>query len=166
MEEKDIFSALVDEMTAKPYSFTIAINTPVKPKYSIWDRLLRKPYPEVETQREIIIKPCVVANMYRIAGRAVQLPDLDSLENIDLNLITKYMPDMLYIIAAGIQNNEHEPDKNLIRFIELNFNQEQIFGALYKSIQGVGLKTFMNSIALVRGTVEILNPASPQDGSE
>jgi hypothetical protein len=165
MKDRDILAGISDVITDKPYSFIVQINNPVRPKRTLL-QILKKESPDIETEREIIIRPSVVGTMFRIAGASAKLPDLDNLKTVGLDLIPKYMPDILYIVAAAIQNNDSEPDKKLIKFIEQNFTQNQIFLALYKSIEGVGLQSFINSIVLASATTEVLRPASPQDGSE
>ena len=180
MEEKEVFNGIAGTLTDRPFTFTVPVRwipDPLPPakKRPLIDRILRRKVQvdtpvEVEKERTFTIYPSVVANMYRIAGRAALLPkEIMSgiLSESVLPLIPVCMPDMIYIIASAIQNNHLEPDQELITFIERNFNQNQIFEALYESIEGIGLQTFLNSIVLARGTVSILKPkTSPEDGSE
>lgn len=77
------------------------------------------------------------------------------------------MEDIIYIIAVGIQNSRREPDEDLKQFIRENFDAEDIYKTLFPVLENIGLQSFMNSIALAKGTVKILEPsASPIDGRE
>jgi hypothetical protein len=177
MNENEMYSGIADVLTDKPFTFTVPVKwLPPVPemKISLWDRLrgIKPPMPpEPETHRTFDIYPCVVANMYRVAGRAAMLPGeiLDGVELTEsvMPLIPAHMPNMIYIIGAAIQNNHLEPDADLLLFIERNFTQYHIARALYFSIESLGLQAFLNSIVLVKGTVGILQPkTSPKDGSE
>jgi hypothetical protein len=176
MNEDEIYSGVADILTDKPYTLRIPIRWAPEPKpvkRSLLDRLLRRALPaeHPETIRTFEIFPCVVANMYRIAGRAVLLPKeiLGSSELTEsvLPLIPEHLPNMVYIIASAIQNNHLEPAPELLVFIERNFTQVQISNALYASIEGLGLQDFLNSIVLAKGSVSILKPkTSPVDGRE
>lgn len=175
MEEKNILSAITDTLTGKPvYKLTVPVKwlplTP-KPKRSFWDWLTRKPLPEqpeVETERTLIFAPCVVANQYRVAGAAAQLPEeLFEDQSYNLRLLSEHQPTIVYIIAAAIQNNHLEPEQELITFIERNLDGLDLVNALVASFQSLNMEAFTNSIVLMRGTVTILKlKTSPDDGSE
>lgn len=172
MQEKEILQGIADTITGKPFTITIPIICkPEQPKRTLLERLLRKPLPpEPPKERVITISPCVVANMYRVAGRACSLPEeiiSGSLTEAVLPLIPVHLPNIVYIVAAGIQNDHLEPDPELITFIERNFEQDQLFECMYEAIEGLKLQSFLNSIVLAKGTVKILQPeTSPNDGSE
>ncbi len=175
MNENQIYSGVADVLTDKPFTMVVPVKWAPEPqplKRSLIDKLLfRKPLvPERELYREFTIYPCVVANMYRIAGRAALLPDEltegGGAKEV-LALLSVHMPDLIYIIAAAIQNNHLEPDADLMLFIERNFTQDMILVAFDEAIGDLGLASFLNSIALVKGTTQILKPkASPADGRE
>jgi hypothetical protein len=166
----------------EPYTFTVSVKWQPEPqaikilKRTFFDKLLNKTPPaehrinEPEQERTFKVYPCVVGNMYRIASRAATLPGEilnGEAATILLPLIPEHLPTMIYIIAAAIQNNHFEPDAALIQFIERNFTQDDVFEALYASLEGMGLNVFYNSIALVKGTVKIIQPeASPVVGGE
>jgi len=185
MQDKEILSGVADAFTDKPKgTITVQIRkpimpeqppTPEQPKYTWLDRLLGKPKPnpvlpepiQPELERTITIHPCVVANSARIAGRLVLLPEeikQGGMNEIMLPLLAAHQQDITYAVAAGVQNDRHEPQPDLIAFIEDNFDQWQLYEALHYTIEALGLQSFLNSIVLGKG-VTILNP-SPADESE
>jgi hypothetical protein len=175
MEDKQIISAVVDTLTGKVlYEFTIKVRRvePVDlPKRSLWDKLIRKPnviLPEPEKARTFQIWPAVVINQYRIAGAALKLPvDLFEDPTKMLAYIPEHLPTMVYIIAAAIQNDYREPEKELITFLEKNMDNLDIAQALAASLQGANMQAFTTSILLMQGEAMILtNEGSPIDGSE
>ena len=172
MEEKEILQVVTETLIDKPaYTVTVPIKEPKPaPKRSLIDWLFRRPKFIQEIERSFVINPCVVGNMYRIAGRAVKLPDSilnGSLSESMIPVIHQHLDDMVYIVAAGIQNTKREPDAELIEFIKDNFEAEDLYDTLLPILENLGMQSFLNSIALAKGTVKILKPnASPLDGSE
>lgn len=177
MEEREIFSGIAALITDKPkYEFTIKIanpKTPVRPKRTFLDWIRRKPLPPlppVETERHFVINPCKVGNMYRAAGAAIGLPEEireGGLAETMIPELDKHLGTIVYIVAAAIQNNRNEPSRELLDFIEENFDNIDLFTAFANSIDGLELQSFMNSIVLARGTTTVLKPkANPVDGSE
>ncbi|NII81750.1 MULTISPECIES: hypothetical protein [unclassified Pedobacter] len=172
MEEKDILQNITDTLIEKSvYTLKVPIKHPMPvPKRAIIDKILRKPIVVPETVREFNITPCIVGNMYRIAGRAVKLPGEileGSMAGSLLPIINEHLSDLVYIVAAGIQNTKFEPEPDLIEFIEDNFEAEDLYQALLPILENLGMQSFLNSIALAKGTVKILKPnVSPIDGSE
>lgn len=164
MTDNQILSALADTLTDKPrYEFTVTIK---EPRRTIWQWLRRQP---IQYSRTFTVHPPVVNNMYRIAGRSASLPvevTKGTVAEIVLPLIYNHKDDVVYIIAAGIQNTKREPDNELIEFINDNFDAEDLFNCLQAVLGGEWMQHFFNSIALAKGTVKILEPASPKDGSE
>lgn len=172
MEEKDILTAITDTIIDKPkHEITIPVTWHPPVKRTWLDRVLRRPLPVKEAERTFVIYPCKVGNMYRIAGRAAQLPaEVKEGTNAEvvLPLIHKHLKDVVYVVAAGIQNNHLEPDPELITFIEMNFDAADLYSCLDPVLESVGMQSFFNTIVLVMGTVKILKPeeTSPIDGSE
>jgi len=172
MQEKEILQSIAETLIDKPgYELTVSIKEPTPiPKRKMWDKLFRRTVIEQELERTFVINPCVVGNMYRIAGRAVKLPGA-ILEGTQaqslLPVIHDHLDDLIYIVAAGIQNSKREPDPALIEFIKDNFEAEDLYNTLLPILENLGMQSFLNSIALAKGTVKILKPnASPIDGSE
>ena len=181
-QELEALSNIGKVLADDPYTFTVSVKwQPAPPatkpaKQILLDKILNRKSPaddrinEPEQERTFKVYPCVVGNMYRIASRAATLPGEilnGQAATILLPLIPDHLPTMIYIIAAAIQNNHLEPDVALIQFIERNFTQDDVFEALYASLEGMGLNVFYNSIALVKGTVKIIQPeASPIVGRE
>lgn len=165
MTNNKVISAMADTLTEKPrYQFTVPI---MEPRRTLWQWIQRKP---IDTERTFVVFPPVVNNMYRIAGRSANLPQevvKGTVAEIVLPLIYNHKDDIVYIIAAGIQNTKREPDADLIEFIGDNFDAEDLFNCLQAVLGGEWMQHFFNSIALAKGTVKILElNASPKDGSE
>lgn len=175
MDSRQIIKGAVDELTGKMiYEFTIPVKhvePAILPKRTLWDRVLRKPPPSIiepETERSFQIYPCVAINQYRIAGEALTLPvDLLEDETQALTYVPEHLPTMIYIIAAAIQNNYLEPDKELIQFLERNLDNIDILKILAASLQNANMQSFLTSIVLMNGMASILKPeANPIDGRE
>lgn len=174
MEERDIYSGVAATLTEKPvYKFSVAVDWQMPlSRWSVVDWVMKKlgkVRPEVDRQFEI--KPCKVGNFHRVAGRAVLLPDQffsgDDMDAAIIPLLTEYRNDLTYIIASAIQNNCEEPGRLLVKFIQKNFDNIDIYHGLKASLDGLEMQSFLNSIVLVKGTETILKPrTSPKDGSE
>lgn len=176
MNEKNIYQGVANTFTEKA-KFTITVPVSWLPdrapvKRTIIDRIFKgraKEEPEIETERTFTISPCKVANMYRIAGASVGLPDeikKGGLAEAVMPLITDHLPTITYLVAAGIQNDHNEPDPDLIQFIERNFDCEDLYSCLSPILENLGMQSFLNTIVLAKGTVKILSKTSPTDGSE
>lgn len=168
MEENKIISGAVDALVEKKiFSIVIDVKNPVEP--SFFDRVLKRKA-VIEHEREFTIRPLTVGNMKRIAGRAALLPaDLleGTITGAIMPLIESHMDDIVYILGVGIQNDRNEPSKDLIAFILDNFDAQDIYDTLLPVLENTGMQSFFNSIALAKGTVNILRPsASPIDGRE
>lgn len=186
MKDKQIIQGVVDVLTGKmTYEFTVPIRViepviqpepVIPPKQSLWDRIMGKPKPEIiwpdviepETERSFTLYQSVVINQYRIAGKALSLPnDLFEEEEKMLAYVPQHLPTMCYIIAASVQNNYKEPDPELIKFFEYNLDNVDILQILVASMQAANMQSFLTSIVLMNGVAKILEPkTSPQDGSE
>lgn len=166
MTTEDTIRSLAGETLVgkEPFSITIPID---QPKRSIWDWITRKP---IIKDRNFTINSCKVGNMFRIASKALTLPDQiakGDLYQVLLPLFQEHLTTIIYIVAASIQNNKHEPDRELISFINDNFDHEDLYTCLTYSLDNVGMDSFLNSIVLVKGTIQVLKPkSSPLDGSE
>lgn len=163
--EDQIISASVDTFLEKPQFLTVRIKKPKK--QTLWHKILRlKP----ETERIFTIHPCVAANMGRIAGVAVLMKNKlsgESPQEVLLPLLKDNRKDVIYSIAAGIQNDRLEPDPKLIYFLEDNLNAFDMEKALEIILDAKWLTSFFNSIVLITGSVSILRKeTSPLDRSE
>jgi len=190
MEEKKILQSITDTLTGKKiHQLTIRVRSP-KPRFrqdveavpvSCWRRLLGQKPKEIvrdieialtdeDLVRRLDIWPCIVSNQYRIAGNAAMLIDgLYEDHSRNIQFIIQNQPLVVYTVAAAIQNNDQEPDPELIDFISNNFDGEDLYTALLASFDNLGMQAFSNSIVLLKGTVTILSPdqqTSPKDGSE
>lgn len=168
-EENKIVSAAIDTLTGK---LLFTLNIPVRwtPKVVWWKRLFKRKV-EQEKFRSFEIWPCVVANQFRIVGKALTLPkEIYDEPNLLFPIFEENQRTMLYIVASAIQNNHLEPDPGLITFLERNIDGETILTALQASLQQANMQSFFDSIVLMNGLVEIVSPSqtksSPLDGSE
>lgn len=168
-EEDKIVSAAIDTLTGK-LLFTLNIPLRCLPKAPWWKRLFKKKVAH-ERLRTYEIWPCVVANQFRIVGKALTLPkQIYDEPNLLFPIFEEHQRTMVYIVAAAIQNNHLEPDAELITFHERNIDGETILTALQASLQQANMQSFFDSIVLMNGLVEIVSPSqtksSPLDGSE
>ena len=135
-----------------------------KEKFINWVTRNKKKY------RVFELYPSVTGNMIRIADKAMLLPDEligNSLYELAIPLISKYGDHIVYIVAAGIQNNKLEPSRQLLAFVRDNFTSELLYDALYPILEGAGMQAFTSSTILIKGTDSILKPRiDPIDGSE
>lgn len=141
------------------YSLTVPVTWNPKKKWSFLNWLLRKPTPSAASERTFTFKLSVAANMTRIAKVAMNLPKElfgNTAEEMLMDKIQDCSKDMVYIIAAGIQNTSAEPDSKLIEFIEKNFDSQSLHQGFQIAIAQLGLEYFMASIAILRGTTSIL----------
>ena len=179
MTDNEIIGQAADALTEKAkFAITIPVTwrpePKVKPRAGMFDLLLKKQTPEAapETERELVFYPCKVANMSRIARTALLLPNeilSNEINEAVLPLIADEtnLDNLVYIIAAAVQNNHLEPARELLDFIKMNMDHDDMFLCLHKSFGVLGMQSFLNSIVLARGTVSVLKPAtSPADGSE
>lgn len=129
--------------------------------YTWWDRLLRRP-----KQRTFQIHLCRVCNMERSATIAHMLPELinktgdfKSMEEMTATiypLVFSHKKDLVYLIAACIQNNWKEPKKSLIRYIDRNFSGEDLLDAAIYCISQSCLSSFYSAILIVKGTSAVI----------
>lgn len=161
-DENKLLSAVADTLIEKPkYEFTIDVSWQPPTKW------YKRKQPQ-ETERTFVINPCKVGSMYRIASKAQGLPkELQggTYSEVYLPVIYKYINDIIYIVASGIQNNHLEPDPKLMLFIERNFDAIDLYNCLAAVLENINMESFFNSIVLIKGAVTILK-ASPADGSE
>ena len=167
MNTEDSIRSLAGEtlIGREPFSITIPIEEP-KRTFLQWLR-----GEALVTERTFVIKACKVGNMFRIASKALTLPNEISqgdLSEAVLPLFNDHLPTIRYIVAAAIQNNKHEPATELINFITDHFDHEDLYKCMSYALDNIGLDSFLNSIVLIRGTVQVLKPrkTSPLDGSE
>lgn len=168
-EDNKIISAAIDTLTGK-LLFTLTVPVRWLPRTPWWKQLFGRKSP-AEKVRVFEIWPCVVANQFRIVGKALTLPNQMYEEaNLLFPIFEQHQKTMLFIIAAAIQNNHLEPDPSLIKFLQRNIDGIDILITLQASLQQVNMQSFFDSIVLMNGLVEIVNPSpkksSPLDGSE
>lgn len=166
MEENEILSRVADLTLGRKIKDLVI---PVR-SYSKWERFFNWITRNKKKYKVFELYPSVTGNMIRIADRAMRLPDElvgQSLYEIAIPLISKHGEDVIYIVAAGIQNNKHEPAKELLAFVRDNFTGELLYDALYPILEGAAMQAFTSSTILIKGTDTILKPRiDPIDGRE
>lgn len=166
MHENQIIRAAVDALTGKVvHSFTLRNRVLELKRRSFFQWLLRRKN-KVVFERTFNISPCVVANQYRIAAKALTLP-IEVFEDYAtmLRYVPEHLPTIIYIIAAAITNTYEEPDSELIEYLERNLDNEDVLEILSASLQATNMQSFLTSIVLMNGVAKVLK-TSPQDGRE
>lgn len=151
MIEKDILSLAVDTLTEKPLKVSIA----VKPNSKL-DIMLMK----LGLKKKVIsytIRPLVVGNRKRISVRSLRIPN-DFLKDglVKALMDTEYIEDCIYAVAVGIQNNRYEPSNRLLKFVEFQFNDTDLYNVLDAIFGKIDLQSFTKSIILIKGS-NVLN---------
>jgi len=162
IDEKSTLQSVVDVITDK----TTVIEVDVKAQNN-WERfLLKKGWKEPVKRFEL--KPLVVGNMYRIAGKVLNIPD-DLFKNGLIEGIMRgigaHSKDLAYIVAVGIQNNKKEPTPALIEFVEYNCDMEDVHKILNVVLNKMDVENFLSSIALVKGTNALRKEKDPSQAS-
>lgn len=148
LNEKEILQSVADTITDKG----TVIEIDVKAQNRL-ERFLMK-IGWAPTKRTFHLKPLVVGNMYRIAGKTLNIPDdlfSGGLIQGLMQGIGHHTKDLAYIVATGIQNNKKEPTKALIEFVEYNCTMEDIYTILNAVLNKMDVENFLNSIALIKG---------------
>lgn len=154
MTDKQIQALEGEVLTDKPIKqFTVEVlNRNWK------DKLFRRP-----KYRTFTLHRCRVCNMYRASTIANKLPELigdvttqEELNGLAFPLIKEHKDDLVYLVACLIQNNDKEPKKSLIRFINENFTAHILFDCIIETLPQLGLQSFLHSILLVKGTSAII----------
>lgn len=121
------------------------------------------------TEIELVFTPPYIGTMYRIANRALDLPEFiagDYVIDAMLPVIKNNMDDVLYIIASALTNEKKEPSRAVIEMLRWGLKYEQIYECFSSILSDEDMQSFLNSIALVRGAASILKPkVNPVDGS-
>ena len=172
---KNIMSAAAEALVDKPLGeLDIVIKEP-----STIEKLKLKITGGKKPIRKFVIERTVLRNCYRIASRAVLIDENIFQADIEKAIFEagfQHYPDLVYIIAAGLQNNSKEPEQELIDFIWDNFTNEQMLYAFDKILSQYNIKDFMQSIILIKGAdiltkredqkSENLDRMSPMDQAE
>lgn len=156
MTDKEIQVLEGEALTDKPIKeFTVTVLN-----QEWWRRL---PFVKKETQRTFTIHRCRVCNMYRASTVANKLPEItgdvttqEELNYLSFPLIKEHKDDLVYLVACLIQNNDKEPKKSLIRFINTNFTAQTLFDCIVETLPQMGLQSFLLSILLVKGVSAVL----------
>lgn len=141
MNDDLIISAAAEVLTDKPKGeITLrVIDLPQPPRYPFIDWMLNKRDKTTFSYRTMKIYPCKVGNMYRVAGKALEVPDLvtgESLISLAITHSNHCLPIVNYITACVIQNSEKEPNPDLLKLIWNNFDVEDLQLCLIPSLEG------------------------------
>lgn len=155
MTELELLQQEGETVTEKSKTITISN----RPKNGI-EKLLMK-IGLMKRERVFEISPILVGNRLRISARACfDVPENLFVDGIlDLEkawpVIKSRTDDFIYIVAVCIQNNRNEPSKRLLEYLRWT-SDEEFFNILDKSLSMAGLKSFMHSIILIKGS-SVLN---------
>jgi hypothetical protein len=144
-------------------SETLKVDVKNQPALTWWDKVLikygRKQKPK--EFHEFEIRPMLVGNRYRISTRVEGIPEeVLKTDFVKLLMTPAYITIGIYCAAVGIQNDEHEPDEELLNIIRYQFDDTDLFHALDKIFKTIAVKDFINSIILMKGT-SVLNVQEP-----
>lgn len=155
MLEKDILSSAVDTITRKP----VTIEVSVKPNGKL-DKILMS----LGLKKRVlsyVISPLLVGNRKRVSIRSQRIPD-DFLKDglVKALLDPSFIDDCIYAVAIGIQNNRNEPSEKLLKFVEFQFDDTDLYNVLDAIFGRIDLQAFTKSIILMKGS-NVLNVPEP-----
>lgn len=152
-KSQQILSKVSDVINNKPTTKTFD----VQPKNFIEKVLM---YLKLK-QRSVTftITPIKLRNVYRIASKAVLIPD-DFLDRPIVDIVANYFEHVVYIVAVGLQNDSEEPSKRLIELIKDNFSNEEVAEVLLTIFNSLNIKDFLTSIVLIKGMNILQNQTS------
>ncbi|MEO7016273.1 MAG: hypothetical protein ABI067_06990 [Leifsonia sp.] len=157
-----VLPKVADTLTERAVKLTID----VKPKNKLEAWLIKRGFKP--SKRFFEIKPQRVANVYRIAGRAVKLDTGKLFQTEDrigsmMDVIARHGEDIFYIVACAIQNDHREPTDEMIEIVKNEFEMNDILKVMQIAVSNYNINAFLNTIALTVG-VDALNTtkASPE----
>lgn len=149
MTEHEILSRAAEIVTDK----SEVVEIPIEPKNRL-DRLLMR-LGLRKASRTFHLRKILVGNRYRIAAKAVKLPESLFKDNNIVRLLFEgtyaLNDDLLYIAAVTLQNDRYEPSHELIDMLRW-VDDSVLFDILDKGLNMVDVQSFMNSIVLIKGT--------------
>ena len=147
---------------------------------SAWQRKLQQ-WGWIPKQRVFTIRPIYLGTLVRISKLLLSiefnLPDgskdpLKAGQLLDTNYqaILQHSHTLASIVALAIQNNDKEPDRQLVAFVLRYFTTQEMMGVLGLVLKQMDLSSFMSSIISVRGLNVLENqtvaPAISANGQE
>ena len=124
-------------------------------EYQVTTKKLLKAAITTDEVRTVEFTTCMACNMKRIVSAALLLPDElfgVKLKDIALPQINNNLDKLIYIVAAGIQNNSKEPEPELIDFVKNNFDHEQLLEGFNYTINQLGMQSFVGCLVIARGS--------------
>lgn len=121
--------------------------------YNWIDRLFMRP-----KYKDFVIYKTRVCNMgrcaeiaYRITEVHSDIQDVFDMIKVSMPLIKEHRKDILYLIAACIQNNSKEPKKSLIKFLDDNLHGDSLNELTSSCLLNSGLMSFTAATAILKG---------------
>jgi hypothetical protein len=131
-------------------SMTIHVDVNPQSRLDAW--LIKKGIKK--KKRSFIIRPIYLGSLIRISRILLSI-DLSTYNAKDLNsnyeMIDRNTGHVARVIAIAIQNNKHEPDVGLMRFILNNFSTADMMSVLTVVVKQMDLLSFMSTIVSIKG---------------
>ena len=119
-----------------------------------------------ETERTFNMTEAKVCTIKRITKAIQAMPDEflgNTLLEVGTPLLAEHIDTFNYIVASAIQNDEHEPDAKLIKFLEVNLTKSKLLEGFNNAIVLLGIPDFLNTYALIKSTSAIIHKSEPND---
>jgi hypothetical protein len=148
----DVLKRVSETLTAEPVTVTVDI----KP-YRFW----HKWFPP--KKKTFHVSQITTGNLFRIskliAGIDKKLFEGDSsLFEKNIEAMSKYMDDVIQVIAIGIHNKKYPPPKSLIDLIRDNFTAKDLMTVMAVVIKQMDVSSFMITITSIRATSILERP--------
>lgn len=121
--------------------------------YKWWHKLMMKP-----KAKEFVLYKTRLCNMGRCSEIGFRMPELSGsvgnlydLIKIAYPLVRDHRKDVLYLVAACIQNSSKEPKLSLIKFIDDNCSAEMLNEIVSMCILNSDLQSFTATSLLIKG---------------
>jgi hypothetical protein len=129
-----------------------------------WEKLLRRP-----SQRVFHIHPITLGSLVQISKRLLSIDtnisDMKNLLEMNYHLMEDHTRTAAEVVAIAIHNKPGEPPAALVRFIINTFTAKEVFSTLSIVIKQMDVTSFMSSIILVKGGMNVIEMSPKDQGS-
>jgi hypothetical protein len=125
----------------------------IKPTTWLQKLLMKKGF--LKSKKVFTIDQISVGNRLRVSTRALKIPDglFSKFDQGEVHgAIKDYTDDLIYVVAACIENKEKEPSKALMRFLRWETTDAKFYELLDASLSMLNVPNFTKSIILIRGS--------------
>lgn len=156
---ENVLKQVSDAVTDKPVTVTIT----VKPNGSLHKLLQRCRI--VPRERVFTINQTRLGNLERISKLLVDMGgDLSEIAANPYEMIAKFTPHLVRIIAIGLFNRKEEPPAKLYRFVEENVTSKEMLSIVSVIHSQMNVTGFISTIILTRG-LNVLEMSQQLQGS-